>query len=157
MSRSTADVARINVYQNENSGNPVFQRVPSSSTRILDYIDASRESPRTAFRRLVTNLAQQCSGETQQLSLARRHRRTTFPHGSIKASRKRFYELFQVRLDMYVSLTDCGMNVVGHACSRATQISASFDTPVGSMFSRMVPSKRSGLCGTIEIPERTRK
>lgn len=40
-------------------------------------------------------------------------------------------------------------------CSSATQMSASADAPVGSIFSRTVPSKRSGLWGTIEMPERT--
>ena len=42
-----------------------------------------------------------------------------------------------------------------HTCSNATQISASEETPIGSMLSRMLPSNKSGLCGTIEMADRT--
>ena len=41
-------------------------------------------------------------------------------------------------------------------CSSATQISWSVYAWRGSMLSRRVPSKRSGVWGTIEIDERTR-
>lgn len=41
------------------------------------------------------------------------------------------------------------------AWPNATQMSASWYVPTGSMFSLRVPSKRSGDCGTIEIAERT--